>query len=92
MSSSLYEAYHLGPPPVLPGPFSQFPEDKGGCNTLPEMAEVTKEGKLDVCHVLHLRLQSPDTCRRPNLTAIGHGGQDNSIKRTPQHRKMIWCT
>ena len=50
----VHEAHHLGPPLVLPGPLSQFPEDNGGCNTLPEMAEVTKEDKLDICHVLHL--------------------------------------
>ena len=85
----VHEAYQLGPPPVLPGPLSQFPEDNRGCNTLPEMAKVTKEGKLDICHVLHLRLQSSDTCRRPNLTAIGHGGQNDSIKQTPQHRKRL---
>ena len=72
----VHEAYHLGPPPVLPGPLSQFPEDNGGCNTLPEMAEATKEGKLDIYHVLH-------------LTAIGHSGQNNSMKQTPQHRKGL---
>ena len=85
----VHEAYHLGPPPVLPGSFSQLPEDNEGCNTLPEMAEVTKEGKLDVRHVLHLRLQSPDTCRRPNLTAIGHSGQNHRELSTVMDNLLI---
>ena len=41
----VHEAYHLGPPPVLPGSFSQPLEDDDGCNSLPEMARVMKQGQ-----------------------------------------------
>ena len=65
-----HETKHHGPPGVQPRPFCKLPENYVGRDTLAELTEIAKEGKMDVLHILQLWGQGRRAGQSPNLAFI----------------------